>query len=49
VPSAAAVSRRRVLVLTGTSHKRTSSADCQPNGSCTDDVTRRVTATLKKL
>jgi hypothetical protein len=49
MPSAGVVSRRRVLVLTGTSHKRTSSTDCQPNGSCSDDVTRRVTATLKKL
>ncbi len=49
MPSVATVSRRRVLVLTATSHKRTSSTDCQPNGSCSDDITRRVTATLKKL
>ncbi len=49
MPSISTVSRRRVLVLTGTTHKRTSSTDCQPNGSCSDDITRRVTATLKKL
>jgi hypothetical protein len=49
VPSVSTVSRRRVLVLTGTTHKRTSSADCEPNGSCSDDITRRVTVTFKKL
>jgi hypothetical protein len=49
MPSVSTVSRRRVLVLTGTTHKRTSSVDCDPNGSCSDDITRRVTVTLKKL
>ena len=50
MPSVATVSRRRVLIVTGTTHKKTSSADCQPDdGTCSDDVTRRVTATLKKL
>jgi hypothetical protein len=49
VPSAAAVSSRRVLVLTGTTHKRTSSTDCFPDGTCSDDITRRVTVTFKKL
>jgi hypothetical protein len=49
VPSAAAVSRRRLLVLTGTSHKRTTSTDCEPDGTCSDDVTRRMTVTFKKL
>jgi hypothetical protein len=49
VPSAAAVSRRRLLVLTGTSHKRTTSTDCEPDGTCSDDVMRRVTVTFKKL
>lgn len=49
MPSVATVSRRRVLILTGTSHKVTSSTDCEPDGSCSDDVTRRVTVTFKKL
>jgi hypothetical protein len=49
MPSVSTVSRRRVLVLTGTTRKRTSSVDCEPNGTCSDDITRRVTATLKKL
>ena len=49
MPSVATVSRRRVLIVTGTSHKVTSSTDCEPDGSCSDDVTRRVTATFKKL
>ena len=49
VPSVATVSRRRVLKLTGTTHKVTSSTDCQPDGTCSDDVTRRVTVTFKKL
>lgn len=49
MPSVATVSRRRVLILTGTTHKRTSSTDCEPDGTCSDDVTRRVTVTLKKL
>jgi hypothetical protein len=49
MPSAAAVSRRRVLILTGTSHKVTSSTDCEPDGTCSDDVMRRVTVTFKKL
>ena len=49
MPSVATVSRRRLLVLTGTTHKRTSSTDCQPDGSCSDDITRRVKVTFKKL
>jgi hypothetical protein len=49
VPSVGAVSRRRVLKLTGATHKVTSSTDCQPDGTCSDDVTRRVTVTFKKL
>ena len=49
MPSVGAVSRRRVLKLTGTTHKVTSSTDCQPDGTCSDDVTRRVTVTFKKL
>ena len=49
MPSVATVSRRRNLVLTGSTHKRTSSADCEPDGTCSDDVTRRVTVTFKKL
>ena len=49
MPSVATVSRRRVLIVTGASHKKTSSAECDPDGTCSDDVTRRVRATFKKL
>jgi hypothetical protein len=48
MPSMATVSRRRVLVLTGTSRKKTSLCE-YADGTCSDDITRRVTATLKKL
>ena len=48
MPSIATVSRRRVLVLTGTTRKKTSVCG-YADGTCTDDITRRVTATLKKL
>lgn len=49
MPSVATVNRRRVLTVTGTTRKQTSSTDCEPRGTCSDDVTRRVTATFKKL
>lgn len=51
MPSVSAVARRRVLTVTGTSHKRTATPDCEYTGtsSCTDDVTRRVTVTFRKL
>jgi hypothetical protein len=49
MPSVATVNRRRVLIVTGTTRKQTSSTDCEPRGTCSDDVTRRVTATFKKL
>jgi hypothetical protein len=49
MPSAATVKRRRTLTVVGTSHKRTTFADCGSGASCTDDVTRRVTVVFKHL
>jgi hypothetical protein len=49
MPSVATVNRRRVLIVTGTTRKQTSSTDCEPRGTCSDDITRRVTATFRKL
>jgi hypothetical protein len=49
MPSAATVKRRHTLKVVGTSHKRTSFADCGSGASCTDDVTRRVTVVFKHL
>ena len=49
MPSVATVKQRRVLTVTGASRKQSSSTDCEPRGTCTDDVTRRVTATVRKL
>jgi hypothetical protein len=49
MPSAATVKRRRLLTVVGTSHKRSTFADCGSGASCTDDVTRRVTVVFKHL
>jgi hypothetical protein len=49
MPSASTVRHRRVLVVTGTSHKFTSAADCGSGASCSDDITRRVSVTFKRL
>ncbi len=49
MPSIATVARRRTLIVTGTSHKVTSYPECGGDTSCTDDVTRRVSVTFKKL
>ena len=49
MPSVATVNRRRVLVVTGTTRKRSSSTECETRGTCSDEVTRRVTATFRKL
>jgi hypothetical protein len=49
MPSASTVRHRRVLIVTGASHKFTSTPDCGGGTSCSDDVTRRVSVTFKKL
>ena len=49
MPRAATVKRRRTLTVVGTSHKRSTFADCGSGASCTDDVTRRVTVVFKHL
>ena len=49
MPRAATVKRRRKLTVVGTSHKRSTFADCGSGASCTDDVTRRVTVVFKHL
>lgn len=49
MPSVSTVNRRRTLIVTGTSHKVTSYPECGGNTSCSDDVTRRVSVTFKKL
>jgi len=49
MPSAATVKRRRTLTVVGTSHKRSTFADCGSGATCTDDVTRRVTVVFKHL
>lgn len=48
MPSVATVKHRRVLTVVGTSHKQTTSTDCEANASsCSDDITRRVSVTFK--
>ena len=49
MPSAATVRHRRVLVVTGTSHKSTSGTQCDSGITCSDDITRRVSVTFKRL
>ncbi len=49
MPSVSTVAHRRVLIVTGTSHKLTSFPDCGSSNSCSDDVTRRVSVTFKHL
>lgn len=50
MPTPSAFARRRVLTVTGTSRKRTSFAECETEGeNCTDDVTRRFTATFRRI
>ncbi len=49
MPSVSVVKHRRVLIVTGKSHKLTSFPDCGGNTSCSDDVTRRVSVTFKHL
>ena len=49
MPSVSTVKHRRVLVVTGTSHKLTSTPDCGSGTSCSDDITRRVSVTFKHL
>jgi hypothetical protein len=47
--SQAAVARRRVVRVVGSSHKQTGTSECARGDVCTDDVTRKVTVTFKKL
>jgi hypothetical protein len=49
MPSVRVVAHRRVLTVVGTSHKLTTYTDCGGDTSCSDDVTRRVSVTFKKL
>jgi hypothetical protein len=49
MPSASTVARRRLLLVTGSSHKVTTYPDCGDGTSCSDDITRRVSVTFKKL
>lgn len=49
MPGPAAL-KRRVLTVTGTTHKSTTFKNCNGSGTtCTDDVTRRVTVTFRRL
>jgi hypothetical protein len=47
--SVAAVAHRRVVRVVGSSHKQTGSTDCASGNVCTDDVTRKVTVSFKRL
>ncbi len=49
MPSVSTVKHRRVLVVTGTSHKATSGTQCVTGTSCSDDITRRESVTFKHL
>jgi hypothetical protein len=50
MPSVSVVAHRRVLTVVGTSHKRTAFTECPGDATgCSDDVTRRVSVTFKKL
>ncbi|MEK6274415.1 MAG: hypothetical protein AABM30_03670 [Actinomycetota bacterium] len=49
MPSVSTVASRRVLRVTGSSHKVTTYPDCGDGTSCSDDITRRVSVTFKKL
>lgn len=49
MPSASTVARRRILNVTGASHKVASFKDCGSGEGCSDDVTRHVTITFKRL
>jgi hypothetical protein len=47
--SAATVAHHRVVRVTGKGHKHSSFPDCGSGTSCSDDVTRSVTVTFKRL
>jgi hypothetical protein len=47
--SAATVAHHRVVRVTGNGHKHTSFADCGSGTTCSDEVTRSVTVTFKRL
>ena len=49
MPSASTVKHRRVLVVTGTTHKSTSGTQCVTGTTCSDEITRRVSVTFKHL
>jgi hypothetical protein len=49
MPSNPAAARRRVLKVVGSSHKQTGTVECARGDVCTDDVTRKVTVTFKRL
>ena len=49
MPTQATVARSRVFHVTATSHKHTTFLDCGSGTSCSDDVTRKVTVTFKRL
>jgi hypothetical protein len=47
--SVSAVARRRVVTVVGSSHKQTGTTECARGDTCTDDVTRKVIVTFKRL
>jgi len=47
--SISAVAHRRIVRVVGSSHKRSASSDCASGDVCSDDVTRKVTVTFKRL
>lgn len=47
--SVAAVAHRRAIRLVGSSHRASGSLDCPSGVTCSDDVTRKVTVTFKRL
>jgi len=47
--SRAAVARRRVVKVVGSSHKQTGTTECARGDVCTDEVTRKVTVTFTRL
>lgn len=49
MPTQATVERSRAFHVTATSHKHTTFLDCGSGTTCSDNVTRRVTVTFKRL